>query len=32
MLLLGEFVARIPQKQPTFLTSDDKQDDVSDDF
>ena len=29
-LLLGEFLARTPQKQPSFLTSDGKQDDVSD--
>ena len=30
MLHLGGFLARTPQKQPTFLTSDDKQDDASD--
>ena len=30
MLLLGGFLARVPQKQPVFLTSDDKQDDASD--
>ena len=29
-LLLGWFLVRTPQKQPTFLTSDGKQDDVSD--
>ena len=30
MLLLVGFLARAPQKQPTFLASDDKQDDASD--
>ena len=29
MLLLVGFLARAPQKQPTFLASDDKQDDAS---
>ena len=29
-LLLGWFLVRTPQMQPTFLTSDDKQDDASD--
>ena len=29
-LILGGFLARTPQKQSTFLTSDDKQDDASD--